>query len=214
MRDEPDFRPFFTFKGHATVDGVAAVETWKQAFTSFLKKVSVTTNGKRLVLKSPVHTARVELLLSLFPKAQFVYVHRHPLVVLQSALNMAEKTYWYSYLQKPDQIHVHEFILNQFEVLFDAYEADKALIPPGNLVEVRFETLETGLVAEMERVYTELNWAGFDRIRPKLAQYAAQLHSYQKNSHVPLNPELASMARQRWARIFDAQGYDTKPIPQ
>ena len=34
--------------------------------------------GRRLVLKSPVHTARVELLLKLFPDAQFIYIHRDP----------------------------------------------------------------------------------------------------------------------------------------
>ena len=34
---------------------------------------------KRLLLKSPVHTARVRILREMFPKAQFVFIHRHPL---------------------------------------------------------------------------------------------------------------------------------------
>jgi hypothetical protein len=34
---------------------------------------------KPLLIKSPVHTARVRLLLKLFPKAKFIYIHRHPL---------------------------------------------------------------------------------------------------------------------------------------
>jgi len=37
--------------------------------------------GARLLLKSPVHTSRVGLLLQLFPQAQFVYLHRDPLTV-------------------------------------------------------------------------------------------------------------------------------------
>jgi hypothetical protein len=41
-----------------------------------------------------VHTARVALLLQLFPDASFVYLHRHPLVVYQSACHMADTTYW------------------------------------------------------------------------------------------------------------------------
>jgi hypothetical protein len=33
---------------------------------------------KPLLLKSPVHTARIPLLLKLFPRARFVYLHRNP----------------------------------------------------------------------------------------------------------------------------------------
>jgi hypothetical protein len=35
---------------------------------------------RRLLLKSPCHTARVELLLAEFPDAQFIYLHRDPCV--------------------------------------------------------------------------------------------------------------------------------------
>jgi hypothetical protein len=36
---------------------------------------------KPLLIKSPVHTARVRRMLKLFPKAKFVFIHRHPLQV-------------------------------------------------------------------------------------------------------------------------------------
>lgn len=47
----------------------------------------------RLLIKSPVHTARVKLLLELFPDAQFIYIHRHPFDVFKSAVNMAGKIF-------------------------------------------------------------------------------------------------------------------------
>ena len=37
---------------------------------------------KRIVLKSPAHTARVRVLLELFPKARFVHIIRDPVVHL------------------------------------------------------------------------------------------------------------------------------------
>jgi hypothetical protein len=49
---------------------------------------------KPLLIKSPVHTARVALLLRLFPRARFVYVHRDPLTVFSSAAHMADTYYW------------------------------------------------------------------------------------------------------------------------
>ena len=53
------------------------------------------------MLKSPVHTARVELLLRLFPDAQFVYIHRHPETIYRSACHMADTTYGHMYLATP-----------------------------------------------------------------------------------------------------------------
>ena len=43
---------------------------------------------KPLLIKSPVHTARVGLLLDIFPRARFVYIHRHPLQVWDSGVKV------------------------------------------------------------------------------------------------------------------------------
>lgn len=47
-----------------------------------------------LLIKSPVHTARVRLVLGLFPRARFLYIHRDPYEVFQSAVHMADTYYW------------------------------------------------------------------------------------------------------------------------
>jgi hypothetical protein len=41
MKQEPEFRPFFTFKDAASVGGRPAVESWTASFMYFLKKVSL-----------------------------------------------------------------------------------------------------------------------------------------------------------------------------
>ncbi|CAM9517606.1 unnamed protein product, partial [Phaeothamnion confervicola] len=53
---------------------------WEKCWLHFLRKVSFAggADEKRLLLKSPAHTARVRVLLKLFPNAQFIYVHRNP----------------------------------------------------------------------------------------------------------------------------------------
>jgi len=43
---------------------------------------------RTLVLKSPLHTARVPLLLEAFPDARFVHLHRDPYLVFQSTAHM------------------------------------------------------------------------------------------------------------------------------
>ena len=74
-----------------------------------------------MFLQPSVHTARVPLLRRLFPDAKFIYIHRHPYEVLQSAVNMADTAYWYCYLNTPTDEQIVEFILWQFEHLFKKY---------------------------------------------------------------------------------------------
>lgn len=87
--------PFFTFSNR-----------WIDAFMFFLRKITVRAGERRLLLKSPSHTAKVKLLLKLFPRAQFIYIHRDPYAVFSSAVNMADKTYWYNYLATPTDAQV------------------------------------------------------------------------------------------------------------
>src|SRR5262249_11698146 len=63
------------------------VARWQDAMTTFLKKLTL-RSGRPLVLKSPPHTARIRLLLGLFPGARFVHIHRDPYVVFSSTRHM------------------------------------------------------------------------------------------------------------------------------
>jgi hypothetical protein len=50
---------------------VSDFRRWRESFVYFLKKVTYRNGGpdKRMVIKSPVHTGRVRLLLEMFPEA-------------------------------------------------------------------------------------------------------------------------------------------------
>ena len=212
MTDEPSFRPYFSFKRAPA----AARRRWSAAFLYLLRKLSVAARGRRLVLKSPVHTARVGLLLQLFPEAQFVYLHRHPLVVYRSACHMADTTYWHMYVKQPSDAQVHDFILEQFVTLWDEYAAEREKIPAGNLVEMSYEELSTDPVGAVRRVYAELSLPGFDeRVGPRIEALQAgrasaggpQLQGYRKNAFRPLPPELRELVARRWADYAAAWGY-------
>jgi hypothetical protein len=45
---------------------------WKKAYMKVLNRISFSGNGKRLLIKNPVHTARVKILLEIFPEAKFI----------------------------------------------------------------------------------------------------------------------------------------------
>ena len=123
---------------------------------------------------------------------------------------MADTTYWYMYLSTPTDEQVHEFILNQFEVLWDEYASARSAIPDGNLVEVSYEDLARDPVATIGHVYETLGLPGFEeRVRP-IVQAACDRPAakrYQRNTFSPLPPAVREVVSRRWAKYAEAWGY-------
>ena len=208
MRSFRDFEPLFSFEEAAPADTAA----WTSAFRLLLTKLRLRRGGGggRLLLKSPVHTARARLLLRLFPRAQFVYVHRNPFEVFQSACHMARTTYIYTYLATPSDEDITEFILRQYEVLWQCYKRDRdeILRADGRVVEIAFEDLARDPAAALEGVYRALGWEGWEEAKAAVLRQCADLRAYERNAHAELPEDLKRVVRERWRDSFEDLGYD------
>jgi hypothetical protein len=233
MNLEKTFRPYFAFDDTAatTTSAASTNETvdqslpddqmahariiWTNAMLHLLKKLTLRARWRqpdsqnRLVLKSPVHTARIPLLLQLFPDAQFIYIHRHPYEVFRSAAHMADTTYWYTYFYTPTPSMIQEFILRQYEILWDRYQEGKKLVMQNNqqLVEVSYDELSDNPIRTVERIYRELGWDVSEPYRQRLETDLADRVTYQKNCHQPLPMGIRTIINERWGPSFDALGY-------
>lgn len=227
MRTERKLRHLLAFDptdadGDTTIGEVdAAREAWRVAFLHMCKKLTVEAARQghgfgfhdepnqppRLVLKSPVHTARIPLLRALFPDCQFIYVHRNPYEVFASACNMADTTYWFTYLcPPPSDRQIQEFVLWQYEAMWEHYEHARAALPGGALVEVAYTDLVESPVSTLARVYDELGWAGFPQAM--FAQEARGLASYRPNTLRPLDASVRRVVAARWGPSFARLGYE------
>ncbi len=102
-----------------------------------------------------------------------------------------------------------DFILDQYTLLYDAYVADRGLIPPSNLVQVRFDELDGDPLGTMQRIYDAFGWADrFGAMRPAFEAYnATQRESFKKNQLEGLSGEAEAVVRERWAPSFKEFGY-------
>lgn len=195
------FDRYLTFKEASE----AELQAWKLAFTWFLRKLTL-RHGRMLLLKSPAHTARIRLLLDLFPNARFIHVHRHPRAVIQSTLHLLHRLWPLHALQAPPD-HVDDQVLARYAAVFDAFFEEISLIPAGQFSEVGFDDLLQDPVAELRRAYDELALPGFDQLQPRLLHYTQSLSGYRGNRF----PEPPSEDRKRiasvCARSFEAWGY-------
>lgn len=178
---------------------------WKQTLLAFFKKIAY-KDGRRLVLKSPTHTARIRTLLEMFPGAQFVHIVRNPYVVFPSTLNLWKSFYRKHGLQSPTFAGLEDYVFSTFLQMYERFETDRSLIPPGNLHELRYEDLVRDPFGEIERLYDRLNLGSFDLIRPGIQAYLDRTRGYETNKY-QLSPEMKAEITRRWGTVIQRMGY-------
>lgn len=193
--------------GALDLSGLAPAELkkWKRLFVRFLKEVTVRT-GKRLVLKSPPHTARVPVLLELFPGAKFVHIVRDPRVVFPSTVNLWKTMARTHGLQRPEWPGLEEKVLREFRVIYDRLEEARPLFKPAQFHELRYEELIQNPVRELEKVYAGLDLGGFSAARPRLEEYVRQNAGYETNKY-DMAPAQRAAVEERWGAVIRRYGY-------
>jgi hypothetical protein len=203
-RREDHYQRYLSFDGVARTE----VEEWQRGFRWFLKKLTFKYGASRaLLLKSPPHTARIRVLLEMFPDAKFVHIHRRPEEVLQSFRHYYDTALWHTYLQRPDRSGIDDEIYARYRSLYGSFVRDRPLIPAGNFHEVSFELLEREPLATVEGIYRGLGLDGFERARAKIGAYAQSLEGYEKNRFVPLDETVKQRLREEWREFYEPFGY-------
>ena len=119
-------------------------QRWKDAFIVYLKKLTLDSPGSRVVVKSCPHSARIPLLLQMFPDGKFVHIHRHPARVFVSMVHMRGKIDWENFLRRPTEEFIanrREHTLRIGERVFERLLEDRHAIAPENLIEIAYDEL-------------------------------------------------------------------------
>ena len=194
---------------YLTFDGVPARERrrWQRKLTWFLRQLTY-RDRRRIVLKSPTHTGRVRVLLEMFPEARFVHIVRDPLVVFPSTVKLWKSLAKRDAMQTPTHAELEERVLTTFERMYEAFERDRPLIPPGHICDVRYEDLVADPVAVMRRVYDELGLSEFEHALPAIKAYLAAADGYQTNQFELSSEQEAEISR-RWQGFAERYGYES-----
>ena len=154
-----------------------------------------------LLIKNPAHTARVPLLLRLFPRCRFILLKRRPVDAVRSLVLVKQRLASLVGLQDPpDQITQVEETVEAHGLLMQAFEASRYLIPAGQLTEVDFEDLQDAPVATVERIYSDLAIDSWAQAQAPIARRAAQASRYR-----PLSVTLEPAAEQRLITLLGHQ---------
>ncbi len=177
---------------------------FKKALLWFVRALTF-RKKKQLVLKSPPHTGRIEVLAEMFPGAKFIHIVRDPYALFPSmrrtwdALDAAQGLQ----IRRND---IDDLIFECFERMYEGFEQQRKKIDPDCICDVRYEELTRDPIGVVESVYEALNLGDFEPAREKLEEFVRDQQNYKTNRH-ELDPELKEQIDRRWAGYFEKYGY-------
>jgi|694.fasta_scaffold00669_39 hypothetical protein len=180
-------------------------KVWQNGLNGFLKALTV-RQPKRIVLKNPLHSYRVPALLEMYPNARFIHIVRDPFEVYASTMHTWRRMFAYQGLQVPRFEHLSEYVLDNFQVMYDDLPDDLKAISKGRLCELRYEDLVQDPVGQLQMIYQTLEIEGFDNAVPEIRKYASQMSEYRTNRHT-MDLGLRDQIIARWSGFFDRYGY-------
>ncbi len=161
------------FEKYGLLEGMTSDEraSFSTHYKWLVKKMTLANDGKPLVLKNPVNTGRVAMLLELFPNAKFVYLERDCAEVYLSTLRLHTNLVKQFSFQDTLPEDLENFTINFYKKMVQKYESEKALIPPGQLVEATYQDLTKNTLETVRRIYEDLKLPDFEAVQPIFENY-------------------------------------------
>lgn len=182
---------------------------WKQGLDLFLRRVTLST-GKRLILKSPTHTARIGLLREMYPGAKFIHIVRNPHSIFPSTLKL-----WSTLdLAQGLQLRKHEIkelITQSFHRMYSAFERDRVAISDADIVDLRYEDIIADPAGEIQRAYSTLSLGDFESVRPHIERMTEANRNYQTNQYTP-SAEQQRFIEDNFGEYMKRYGYEKSGV--
>jgi omega-hydroxy-beta-dihydromenaquinone-9 sulfotransferase len=197
------FQNFVLFEG---VDQ-QIISEWKRAYTKMLKRITLSANGKRLILKNPINTARVKILLSMFPDAKFIHIYRNPYSIYASTNTLYKKIVRVLGLQTINEAELEENIIFIYKQMMEKFLVDKSSIPPENLIEIKYEDFIGNEIQHFKQIYEQFKLLDFEQAEAEFKKYIKSQANYKTNKYT-LDEETIKKITEEWRFTIEKWQYD------
>jgi len=182
------------------------INEWKETYTYFLKKISYKYDGKQIMLKSLVNTAKIKLLLEMFPDAKFIHLCRNPYEVYMSTWKLYNSILPIFSFQHVEKEELDKSILNIYKQIYSRYLEEKKLIPKENLIELRYEEFVKEPMKTVEMIYSKFGIDSYQKAKPAFEKYVKKHENYKKNPH-KFDKNIKEKVYKEWKFAFEEFGY-------
>ncbi|MEZ6233197.1 MAG: sulfotransferase [Phycisphaerales bacterium] len=154
---------------------------WRRTQWAILAKVSWLGAGRRLLLKTPPHTARVRAIGDVLGgpgRVKFIHLSRDPAAVLRSNERLMRAMEPFHLQNGPGDVAIRERLIADYDRAERKYLEAEASLPEGDLVRVRYEDLVADPVGQLRSAYGALGLGFSRRFEGRLATYLESVREY------------------------------------
>jgi hypothetical protein len=179
---------------------------WQEGLRWFVKLLTYHL-GKQVLLKSPPHTGRIEVLSQMFPGAKFIHITRDPYSLFPSTIKLWRTLHFAQGFQLSDGGQLEEYVFDCFDRMYNGFHEQRERLGDEAIVDLRYEDLVADPVGELRSIYERLDLGDFSAVEPQLADYASSKRDYQTNRH-RLDEATRAKIAERWSDYFERYGYE------
>jgi hypothetical protein len=183
------------------------IKLWYHSYDKLIKKALINTKGTRAIFKNPVNTGRIDKLLRLYPDAKFLFIYRNPITVFYSTRRFFQQLYPTLWLHSVENEFIDKMIFDIYLRLMDDYYRLKNLIPPENLMEIRYEEFESNPVKGVEKIYSTLLKEDFEKLKHHFSEYFNTQKSHKKNKYHVRSEEIENI-KKHWKKYIELYDYE------
>lgn len=182
-------------------------QEWKRVYLRFLKRLTLSVEGKRLLLKNPLNTARIKALVEMFPDAKFIHIYRNPYTVYPSVRNLNKKFGEIWGFQRISEAEMDSNIIFLYQEMMKSFFSDRDAIPPENLIEIKYEDFIGNELEYLKKIYSQFNLPGFEQAEPEFKKYIDSQANYETNKYA-LDEETINKISEEWKFAIEKWQYD------
>lgn len=162
---------------------------WRRAVWAFAWKVARAGGAgrgsrRRVILKTPSHTARVRELLEVFgpERVRFIHIARDPGAVLRSNIAMHRRFGPYLLQEAASDEEVRRRTVEEYDATERAFIEQLHEVPAGRLARIRYQDLVADPMGELRRLYSELGMEWGDDLERRFGAYLRSVADYRAAS--------------------------------
>lgn len=178
----PKTNRYFLLENDNMICDNSKITRWEKSLLFFCKKLCM-GNNRQLLIKSPFHSMRINILNKLFPDAVFIHIFRNPYDVVPSTIRMwdiiARQNCLNNKWEKPSTREV----VSLLKKMINTINRELKLLESNRYTVVKYEDLEASPVEEIKRIYRHLNLSFTQELEEKIGKFLDEEKDFQKNTH-------------------------------
>ncbi|MEP1231105.1 MAG: sulfotransferase [Litorimonas sp.] len=183
------------------------ISKWERVLRYLYLKLTLDQDGRRLLIKNPVYTARVAHLRKMYPDAKFIHIHRNPYKVFVSMRNFYEKLLPQFALQDYSHLDIDSVVYKTYRRMMTSLKHETQDLPDSQYVELSFDDLQSDTMGQLQRIYSQLGLGDFTEDETNFTAYLESVADYQKNKF-EISPDLKTKIDTEWGDVMALWGYN------